>query len=178
MHKQYASVISSRRNICYTLCLKSSLQFAHDIITSSFFKSSIEGDFTATKLSCRSYYANLLYPIPFDSELEILVSYNCRFKGTIYKIGLFLTMTRDHVTELYEIIELLTYEKKLFIVGQIWQCGPYNEHLLAHEALNCSGLKQIRNSNDFDGPPLMIHSINNRYYFRKRYDFYEDDNDL
>lgn len=36
--KQYAHAITSRRNICYTLCVKASLQFSYDLLNETFFR--------------------------------------------------------------------------------------------------------------------------------------------
>lgn len=53
--KEYAHVISSRSNICLTLCIKAALKFSNDLNESNFFKSIFYGKFVETDLIDRSY---------------------------------------------------------------------------------------------------------------------------
>lgn len=176
--KQYAHAITSRKNICYTLCVKASLQFSYDLLNETFFNSTKEAKFSETDFRRKPYFDKLVGSHDINLEKTILFASSSYINGIMYKHGLFVTYTNQDVTELLEIVEILKIDSITYIVGQLWQCGVFNEHLLACEAQVCTQLFQIIKLADLDGPPLMIHNIDNRMYFRKRYDFTEEDSDI
>lgn len=176
--KQYAHAVTSRRNICYTLCVKASLQYSYDLLNELFFKRANETKFTETDLRERSYFNKLVGPCMITFEQVVLSTLKAKVNGILYKNGSFVTLTNLKVTELIEIVEIIQSDTTSYIVGQLWQCGEFNEHLLAYEAQACTQLFQIHKLTDFDGPPFMIYNIDNKMYFRKRFDYIDDDNDM
>lgn len=90
--KQYAHIMPSRKNVCYTLCIKAALQFAYDLFNQNFFKGLISGDFKMFDLRLHNYFSKLLQPILIDSDFNVMMANNVEYKGTQYRTGYFLTM--------------------------------------------------------------------------------------
>ena len=120
-------------------------------------------------------FDKLIISYPNNFNNKIMSSYCCTVNGTVYKNGLFLTISLNDVSELYEIVELLLIDNDFYVVGQLWQCGIFDDHLLAHRILKCTMLYRITRLSEFDGPPVVVHTINNNLYYRRKANFlYED----
>ncbi|XP_058454051.1 uncharacterized protein LOC131432029 isoform X1 [Malaya genurostris] len=173
--KQYAHVTSSRKNICYTICVKACLQFSHDAYNNNFFKSDFETSFEHIIFKNRSYFKNLVMSncINIDSD-NIFSTYSCKIYGTRYRNGLYLTTTLNCVTELLEIVEILKITDNIYIVCQLWECGQFDEHFLAFEVIRRIELFKVLPLKDFDGSPITVHSIKNKVYYRKKYNYVDD----
>lgn len=107
---KYAHIVSSRKNISYTLAMKAGLQFSHDSSNEVFFKGNSTDNFTITQLETRSYFIHLIHSDIVNTHNSILSAYNWKIHGIIYKNGTFVTYTQDDVTELYEIVEILNID--------------------------------------------------------------------
>lgn len=170
--KEYARVTNSRRNIALTLCIKSSLQFSYDLVNKAFFKSQIDYTFQLVDISARPYFHMLALPIPFSENCRLKGSDKIHFINREYKSGMFLTITEIETIYLYEVVEFLVNDDNLIhVVCVEWEVGCHSEHYLAYEAISKTDMYRIRKIEDFDGPPISLHMINSRLYFRKSYDF-------
>uniref|UniRef100_A0A8D8PDM1 (northern house mosquito) hypothetical protein n=1 Tax=Culex pipiens TaxID=7175 RepID=A0A8D8PDM1_CULPI len=118
---------------------------------------------------------HLIHSDIVNTHNSILSAYNCKIHGIIYKNGTFVTYTQDDVTELYEIVEILNIDSSYFLVGQLWQCGGLDDHFLAQEVIKPTLLHRLLSLSELDGPPIMIHSINHKQYFRIKRGFYNDE---
>lgn len=169
--KEYARVISSRRNICYTLCIKAALQFAYNVQNGMFFKSTENNNFSPCILQNRPYISQVPQPMSFDASMDTLVSKQIKNFGTIYKEGMYLTLTEIKSVQLFEIIEFLLVEEVIYIVGEQWLVGGFIDHYLAYEAISKMSIVKIIRLSEFDGPPVSVHNIMNKLLFRKSQDF-------
>lgn len=171
MFKEYAHVTTSRKNICYTLGIKASLDFTHNLLNKEFFKLDILGNFSKISLPDQAYYTQLPVPLPFALHSETFSSDNIKYKGTTYKLGLFLTITNVYNVNLHEIEHLLKVNGKIYIVTVEWTVGEFSVHFCGNEALFKTNNYHLSSINKFDGPPTQLHNINCRYFFRKKSDF-------
>lgn len=169
--KEYAGVISSRKNICYTLCVKASLQFSHDVFHKVFFRNAIEGTVHSCDFQLKSYVKQLSKPFPIQFDKDVKETVQVKYKGTLFKIGTYVTVTEELNVKLFEIIDLLISDTVVFIIGLLWIVGEYDEHFLAYEIEEKSQTYSIINIDDVDGPPIMPHTIGCMMYIRKKQDF-------
>lgn len=170
--KEYAHIISSRQNICYTLCIKSSLQFSHDLFKHKFFSCSISGTFSICDLKEKDYYSCLPLPNPINEDQVIRCSKCMHFKGSEFRIGTYVTVTELQNVQVFEIIDILRTENdEVFMVAVLWKLGNLNEHYVAFEIIDKTSSYRMINLNEVDGPPIMPHNIQNKLYFRKKTDF-------
>lgn len=170
--KEYAHIISSRQSICYTLCVKSALQFSHDLFNREFFKCSISGSFSACDIKEKYYYTFLPLPNPINDE-QIISSSTCiNFKGSQFRTGNFVTVTELQNVQVFEIVDILRTEKDdLFVIALFWKVGELNEHYVAYELIEKTSSYKMFSLNDVDGPPVMPHNVLNKLYVRKKTDF-------
>lgn len=70
--KQYAHAITSRKNICYTLCVKASLQYSYDLLNENFFNSTKEAKFSEIDIRRKPYFNKLVGSCIIDFEDTIL----------------------------------------------------------------------------------------------------------
>ncbi|XP_055600036.1 uncharacterized protein LOC129749161 [Uranotaenia lowii] len=170
--KQYAHVTSSRKNICYTLCIKASLQFCYDLLNQNFFTKEIVGDFESCDMKCRHYFDKIVQPIQTNIKFEnVNCSSSVEFKGTLYKRGSFLVKLENSIMNLYEIVEMVLNGEELYVVCDFWEVGIYNNHFLAYEAKRSTSQLFIFEINFFDGPPLKLNFISGRFMFRVKNSF-------
>lgn len=171
--KEYAHIISSRKNVCFTLCMKAALQFANDLHNKTFFSSSMQGKINSCDLTLKHYFKDLPIPLPFNINQEIRSAQSISIKGCEFKVETFITISNaDPPFGLYEIIDLLiTSTDELFIVGRQWLVGEIDEHFLSYTVEEVTDIFSVYSINDIDGPPIMIHNINNKQLFRKKSDF-------
>lgn len=171
MFKEYAHVITSRKNICYTLAIKASLDFTHNLLNKSFFILDVQANFSKISLSDQTYFAQLPVPLPFALQSEAFSSDNIKYKGTTYKSGLFLTITHVQNVNLYEIRNLLKVNGNIYVVTEEWTVGEFSIHFCGYEASFKTNNYHLFDISKFDGPPVQLHNINSRYFFRKKSDF-------
>lgn len=157
--KQYAHIITSRKNICYTLCVKSYLQFSNDMLSNIFFKTEVIGQFHLSDIRSRNYFKKIIQPLNIDSDFKLMVSSSVIIKGTHYKTGQFVAEYCFNELVLYEIIEILSLSNCFYLVLQVWNVGSFHEHYLAYETLGSLHLVDVISINFFKRPPFMIHVI-------------------
>lgn len=167
--KEYAHIITSRKNICFTLCMKAALQFSNDLHNKQFFSSPLEGRILQCELETKDYFKSLLLPLPFNIKSKIECTKSIKFKGTEFTAGAFVTKTEIQTVDLYEIVEVLIIDtNELFIVGRQWKVGEFDDHLLAYNVVDVTSRFRILNINYVDGPPIMVYNVQNKQIFRKK----------
>lgn len=146
-------------------------------MNNSFFRSDVKGRFTSCCLDSLIYFKLVPLPYSFDPTKQIQTSKWIKFRGTDYKAGMFLTITEGAVVKLFELIEFFLYENKcLYVASSEWETGMLNQHFLSYEAITRKNSVIILDITRFDGPPISVHIINNKLYFRKKTDFVSMDN--
>lgn len=166
--KEYAHVITSRKNIAYTLCVKSCLQFSHNLYFKSFFTTEEENKFSFQTLNSRPYMKNIRGRFPFDENETIAFANTIKYEGVYYTTGHFLTITEDTELKLLEIEEFVKHNEDMYAICRDWKIGHFSDHLLAYEALGRKGVMSIINMIITDGQTLNVSEVNNKYYFRLR----------
>ncbi|XP_055550872.1 uncharacterized protein LOC129733225 [Wyeomyia smithii] len=170
--KKYCRNITSRRNICLTLCTKASLIFSNNLNNANFFGIDLTYKNAVTvKLINMPYFALL----DIDSNIHLhnfQASNNVSYKGVEYKIGYFLSKSSRRLSniELYEIRDILIKNDDLYFVCRKWRISNYSEHYAAFEVTGPCDMYKIAEVNEFDGPPIHLYSIENKLYIRlKKY---------
>lgn len=170
--KKYCRTITSRRNICLTLCKKANTIFINNLKNQSHFAEDLE-----IKRALKMKLVNL----PYFSELEITTelltstyytSNAVKYKGTDYRVGYFLTISINNMrsVKLYEIKDLLVKDDQLFIACREWVLKGYVEHYASFEVQLPLDIYVVINANRFDGPPIHLYRIGNEHYVRlKKY---------
>lgn len=176
--KQYAHVSSSRKNICLTLCKKAALQHSFEVHNMTFYRDNDTGNFQKVEFSSRPYFNKLVYQELINSQIETFATQKCCIDSIAYQSGFFLTVTQAGVAELLEIGEILQNDSKKYIVGKLWECGDFNDHYLAYEVVRRTQLFRIIEVSDLDSPPIMIHMVNNQYFYRKKHKFLHEESDI
>lgn len=154
----YARAITSRKNICLTLAKKYSFKFAHFLLNQQnnkefiiFYKCKINSDL--------EFLSNILNM----SSTNITSFSKIDFKGTIYKIGSYVTCFK-HNLYLYKILEIVILKNNAisFIVNQI-QLNSYKSHMRAYEVSENQNIlsKCLISIEEFSGPPIDINKITN-----------------
>lgn len=164
--KQHAHIMPSRKNICYTLCIKASLQFTYNFINETFLENDSNDTFQMSDIRLRKYYSELIRPLQLNLDFEVMLSNSVNYKGTVYRTGNFMTIFKNNITLLYEILEIMLFEDSLYLIVQMWELGQYHEHFLAYEAINRSSVVDVINIDVFDSQPVSLHRIENMYMFR------------
>lgn len=168
MFKQYSRNITSRKNICRTLCIKANLFFMQNMINMGETKQNISyKNALHIKINELPYYNAI-------SSRENLISdafYICKvatYKGTEYKIGDFVTKSEHNMRriELYEIKDLLVFENELLLVCKEWYVGDYSYHFASIEVHEIQTLFEICNVSLFDGPPIHVYNVDVRKFIR------------
>lgn len=165
--KQYSRNITSRKNICLTLCIKANLYFMQNL------KSLSENEHNMSyknavliKASELPYYKNLTTKDNIPDE-----SYACKkatYKGTNYKIGDFVTKSDYNMRkiEIFEVKDLLVFGNDLFITCQEWFVGGYSHHYASIEVHGCKPDYNVLNVTLFDGPPVNVYTIGANKFIR------------
>lgn len=170
--KKYCRNITSRRNICLTLCTKARLIFMNDIKSLNNFK-----DALCYKNAVRLRLINLPYFSHLAITNELLTanfeaSCTITSKGVEYKVGQFLTKSSMNMKSvmLFEIKDLLVHKNELFVTCQQWSVESYSQHLASFKVINDEPVFHIFNVNCFDGPPIHIYEQQGHSYIRlKKY---------
>lgn len=72
--------------------------------------------------------------------------------------------------QLYEIKDILLKDEHLFIACQERLVKGYIEHFASFEVGQPHSIFRVINADDFDGPPIHLYCIGNKYYIRlKKY---------
>ncbi|XP_058464155.1 uncharacterized protein LOC131438283 isoform X1 [Malaya genurostris] len=158
--KQYAHVITSRKNVCYTLCIKSYLQFTNNMLNNEYFTFTEPNNFHCTDLRFRNYFSKLMQPLNIASDFKIQVSSFACYKNTNYKTGQFVAELFSNTVLLYEIIEIILLDKKNYLILQVWKVGCFHIHYQAYECIGATSIVEII-CIDFTKPPFSI-CITNR----------------
>lgn len=164
--KQHAHIMPSRKNICYTLYVKASLQFTYNVVNKTFLENDGYDEFRISDIRLRKYYFELVRPLRLPIDDEVMLSSIANVKGTTYRTWNFLTMFTNNVVLLYEIIDILLLENSLHVVVQNWEVGRYVEHYLAYEALKRLSMVDVISIDILDSQPVSLHKIGNSYMFR------------
>lgn len=80
---------------------------------------------------------------------------------------MFLTLTEGDKVKLLEVIEFLLVGENIFVAGQQWIVGEFNNHFLAFEAISKTINVSVVRLCDIDGPPVSVHYVTNKLLFRK-----------
>lgn len=169
--KEYARLVTSRQNICFTLCVKAALQFSNDLYKKTFFHHPSEAKLALFNFESKEYFSNILLPYPVKIE-EVKCTDTIKFKGTEFKVGSYVTVTEILSVSLFEIIDIwITKNNNPYIVGQLWETAGFDDHFLAYEVIDKTKNCKIFSIVNVDGPPLNIHNVVDKMLFRKKTDF-------
>ena len=113
-------------------------------------------------IETKSYFPHLVSVYSINVYHQAAFSLNCTIFGTLYRNGLFLSITLNGITELIEIEEIIKVKSNYHIVGKLWQCGEFDEHYLAFKVNSCTKLYKIIPLAEFDGLPTTVSSIANQ----------------
>ncbi|XP_062700459.1 uncharacterized protein LOC134285060 [Aedes albopictus] len=171
--KQYAHAISSRKNICFTLCIKSYLQFSHDLLNQCFFKPDVNHNFQKYDIRFRNYFRKLIQPLNLNTQFNLMLSSSVVYKGTSYKTGQFLSKLEHSTMTLYEIIEIISLNNDFYFVLAVWQVSVFNEHFLAYETQGCTQIVDVISIDYFASLPVNVFCINSKFMFRPKITFNE-----
>lgn len=166
--KVYRHVMSCRRNIYYTLCVKAYLQFTNSFLYQSFFVTEI---FKLVNLRLRNYFGILSQPLIIESDFNVMVANKIVYKGTTYKSNTFLTVFIESRLLLFEIIDIISFHVKFYFVVQYWEVSSYNEHYMAYETSGSLPIVDIISVDFFTRPPIAIFCINNKFPCRVKNSF-------
>lgn len=153
--KMYCRSTNSRRNIPYTLAKKFEYKFANFIISPQVKELIITENFK--RESIFKEFLNTNFRTESSSYSQI------QFNGTIYKIGLILSLFTDKLN-LYEIIEIVVTDGNIFVLCNNIDHIVYNSHFDAYEIpnnLDNQGniIPNIYNIKDFNSPPLHANKL-------------------
>lgn len=168
--KEYAHVITSRTNVAYTLCMKSCLQFSHDIYSKTLNDTRPQGNFKINTISSRPYHEHITN-MSFERNEPVEFTSTLTFKGHQFSAGNFITMSTKTQMNLYEIEEFIYYQESIKIVARHWTLGHFCEHYLATEAIIRLQQLSIIDMESIDGPPFTVHSIGDKFMFRNKCTF-------
>lgn len=116
--KVYCKVNYSRRNICYSLAIRTVLKFAARIYENESFKfiRDVKGTTVEYRSLGRKPYFKQIRPHITDikEDSNVTICKWIRYKGTLYKPKYFLM--REGATEVYEITEILYFQETILLV--------------------------------------------------------------
>jgi len=154
----YARAITSRKNICLTLAKKYTFKFAHFLLNKQNNKEFIVFDKHIINSDLEFLSNNVSI-----SSTNIISFSKIDFKGTIYKVGSYVTCFKHNLC-LYKILEIVMIKNSAisFIVDQI-QLDSYSSHMRAYEVSKTQNiiLKTLISIKEFSGPPIDINQITN-----------------
>lgn len=167
--KEYCKNVNSRINVAKSLAIKCCLNFSKRIITHSGFHDTISNFKLVFEdvLENKYYFQNLF----LDSNLK-----NKKFKfysdieycGMQYKQNLFLTKSANNFTNIYEIIDMVSDEQEIYIIGLNYLPIKFENHYQSFLINNSTDNYYFINLTEFDGPPTSLHKINQNKYLRKK----------
>lgn len=154
--KKYASSISSRVNLCYSLSVKVSFKMAYlfcddepsddlEIVRS-----------IQTNIMTKSYYSKLQAFGVFENR-KFSVATNMVYKGTYYKANYFI-LKRLGENKIYKIIEILIYESQAYVVAEMFKIefsAHFNACILKQNLQQIS----IHKIEEFEFYPCLPHTI-------------------
>lgn len=164
--KEYAHVTKSRKNIAYTLSIKSCLQFSHNLYFKTFFSSDEENHFTSHTLKSRPYMKNIKGECPFDENETVQFANTINREGMECKTGQFMTSTDYVEIRLLEIEEFVKHRDTMYVICRDWRIGQFSDHLLAYEALGRKGFMSIIDMDTLNRVTFNICEVDSKYYFR------------
>ncbi|XP_055701281.1 uncharacterized protein LOC129802993 [Phlebotomus papatasi] len=162
-YKTYARNITSRVNICHTLCIKNNLFFANHLVAQDFFNHKIEfGDGIPTDVTAKPYYEALK-----GSLSSILNTHkNVCYKGNTYEIGFYCGIQNSR--DIFEIIEIFSIDKKCFCICTKWKttfCNKFQSHEVEKTTENI-----VIDVDEISTFPLHVYMLNNyKKYIRIKY---------
>jgi len=172
--KLYAHAITSRKNICLSLAKKYQYKFAYNILSSNSF-SDVKINTNNKYVKDSNYNQLILRALHLTSDQYICFS-QIEFKGTLYKIGYFITNFNDEIC-VYEILEIIFVKEnsKVQFILQI-EIDFYNSHLRAYQVNKTKNitLKTILSPEDCSGPPVNIHKLSNDILMLRLKEYFSD----
>ena len=113
-------------------------------------------------------YFSFLDLSPYLLTLNFYACNKVVYKGTEFRTGYFVTVSNDTYSDvqLYEMRDLLLAENKLYIAGQKWQLNGYMKHFASFEVVGPSQHYEIIREENADGPPIHIHTIEQKRFIR------------
>lgn len=171
--KTYARNISSRKNISYSLSMKSSLKFTSVLKK---YATGLPNDVQAMKLYTFNIEKSEFFgKIEINNELKQrfdnnLAAVSVIFKGSTYKKSYFVTQSYNNNVLLYKIKNIIISNENCpyFIVSQL-TIIEFNEHLQSYKVGLESDFVKIININKFTGPPIhLAYMSDGSQYFRNK----------
>lgn len=157
--KQYAHIMTSRKNICFTLCVKAYLQFTNDLLNNTFFTFCESSHFSVSDIRLRNYFSKLVQPLNKNISYIALLSSSITYKNTNYKTGYFVSELCYNTVSLYEIIEILKLQTEYYLIVQEYRVADFHEHYQAYECVGSIEKVDIISIEFFTRPPFTIHII-------------------
>lgn len=170
--KQYCRNITSRKNICLTLCKKAKLIFYENLNRSNFFEDKLEFKNPVNIKLIDMPYFPLLDVNSTQLSLLFRAVSRVQYRRIDYKKGYFVTRSSMNIQklELYEIQDLLITNEECFLVGQEWEILEYSNHFASFVVGNSIQKFVLINVDDVDGPPIHLYTVGNKNYIRfKKY---------
>lgn len=167
--KAYARSIQSRLNIPYTLSIKACLKFSNLFITKSFISTGVAiGKKCPFNLMNCDYYKNIF----FDCEInrQILFEYkSLKYKDKTYKPGYFLAKELFDSIIFFEILSIVVNEADEIFIVCAEASTIFDHHFQAYIVKSIESVVRINQINNFVGPPVLKHRINQNHYIRLKY---------
>lgn len=166
--KQYSRNITSRKNICLTLCIKAHMYFMQNMEDFSKELQSISFKSAVRMKILELPYFNLLSSAENLTTPELYSCKTVTYKGTEYKIGYFVTISEQNlrIVKLFEIKDLLVFDNQLFLTCQPWYVGSYSYHYASIEVQESQSDYEIIDVTLFDGPPVNVYSMDTKKFIR------------
>lgn len=166
--KKYASVISSRRNIAYSVSIKCCYKFTNFI--QNFNSSEFPNNLQVTNMNIldRNNLYQCLEKINEINYLAADVVEKAKYNGLMYKRNYYLT-TNIEKLHLYKILDLIiSTDKRLYIISEEINIGNFNEHYISYEVNTSTKSSSIKNVDFFNSSPLHIYNMNFGTFLRNK----------
>lgn len=171
--KRYCRNITSRKNVCLTLCTKANLIFFENLNNCRYFSDELEfKNPISIKLIDMPYFPFLDLSSAFMTSTLRAVS-KIKFRGVEYRKAHFLThcSIKMRNLQLYEVLDILitTNEEILFICRE-WEVLKYSNHYVSFVVGNPLDSFCAKTVGYFDGPPIHKYTVGENTFIRlKKY---------
>lgn len=168
--KSFANNTKSRRNISYTICIKSALRFSN-FITEDFLKKDFYFNDCGNilKIDSKPYFTDLVNMFALNKNSSILFHNTCIFKGTLYKRGFFLSFLLSLKLELYEIIDFFNIGDDCILTLQPYNIVKYDDHFKCYEVGKKIDQYVFKKIVEIECFPFHIYLVqNNKIFFKTR----------
>lgn len=155
--KCFAKNTNSRKNIAFTLAMKSSLKFASFILKGNVISPEYqfsENESQIEELKTKIYFTMLQHNDILQIDLPIYFNSECIYKGKIYKKGYLVAHANLLTLNLYEIIECLLVKNSIYLTVQHYETKEIDRHFRAYEIQTKLDIFSIFSISMFTSPPL------------------------